>query len=204
MFRVTGFAAVFGIFVGLTALTGSGQAEELCSELTLPPGSDLSCRSAEEGPGSAVIEPDGALFASLSRLTVWRLEQTPDDADRWLQDQASLDLSLLANAIDAVGQSKDSPFANEAFGALTGQWAEAVREWGRLPLEGCEEPQPIRRLPVWQITCVWQAVGFEQHMTVRLVETPYGAYGLSMRAPGAERLRDLMRVADSFLPASAT
>ncbi|WGF89863.1 hypothetical protein [Marinivivus vitaminiproducens] len=202
MIRIGLLIAVLAISAG--PASRAGHAEDLCAELTLPADSDLSCRMAADGQPSAIIEPADAVFASLSRLTVWRLDRTPDDANRWLQDQVSLDLSTLADAIDAVGRSKDSPFANETFGALTDRWAEAVRGWGRLPLEGCEEPRPMRRLPVWQLACLWQAAGFEQHMTVRLIETPYAGYGLSIRAMGGERLRELDRIADSFLPASAT
>ena len=99
-------------------------AQDLCARLSMPSELGLTCTTVAD---EVAITPATGAFAALSRMTLRRLERGGADAAAWsdpggwLRSQMRIDLSALEDAVGAMAQDPDSPFADgQATAALEG------------------------------------------------------------------------------------
>ena len=177
-------------------------ALDLCARLGMPPELGLTCTTVAD---EAVIAPATGAFAVLSRMTLRPLERDSADAAAWsdpggwLRSQMRIDLSALEDAVGAMAQDPDSPFAGgQATAALEG--LKGALAWlTTLTLAACEQPRPDGA-DAWHLRCNYTADGLGLLVALRLVAKDDARWAIVMRAANEQRLRHFEAIANSFQP----
>ena len=191
-----------GLLPFLLLAAAPAAAQDLCARLTVPPELGLTCTTVAD---EVAITPATGAFAALSRMTLRRLERGGADAAAWsdpggwLRSQMRIDLSALEDAVGAMAQDPDSPFADgQATAALEGLKG-ALARLTTLALAACEQPQPDGA-DEWRLRCNYTADGLGLLVALRLVAKGDARWAIVMRAANEQRLRHFGAIANSFQP----
>lgn len=192
---------VAGWLVAASLPSPAGAAADLCDRLFVPEGYHLRCtleRDPSGGGLAAVVRPEDGTFASLSELTLRRIDEPVDVPAQWLRDQLTLDLSQVDSAIEDMARGDDSPLTGTPLADQLESWRGLLGEAATLPLAGCDEPEALRASDAWEMACAWELGPIRQFMRLRVVERGGEHYAIRMQTMNERRLRHLAAIANSF------
>jgi len=187
---------------GLMALCGPAAAsDDLCGRLFVPEGYRVDCSlvGGRAGAGGELtVQPAEGTFATLSELTIRRVDEPVGDPAAWLRQQLTLDMSSFDAALDDLVNSPDSPVADTPMVDQLDRWRGLMHSVAGWPLTGCGAPENVADRDSWRMDCEWRLGPFRQYLALRLITRDGARYAVNIRAMNEHRLRNLVAIANSF------
>ncbi len=163
-------------------------------------------RKSGLGPGKLSVlrvRPAEGSFSGFSQVDLAPLPDAVADPDEWLRARVTVSLEDALPDPHSVLDSADSPFADPAFDdirAMLGRWVEGVAGLGEAPLEFCGPAVEYSNAfgSYREMRCTLPIGPFRKYVVMRLQEIGETWYYTRITTMNAERLPDLVAIADSF------